>query len=273
MEGSEDTNGTANAEAANAVKLIIMKQILSVTIHDPSIRDPPFASGVSTILPKRGRLYTTFKVAGEEKGRSTDFDKNHKALVCLPLKAADEGKVHFVECKIKRKRRILPAKTLFTAKLSLVDVKKGKEYVSGTICDSNGNDIGSRIELKAEIFVSEWNVDNMGTVTDPRGKPDLYFRLLGNLIESQMKKTNLGGTTILKKPRKYADENLRIKSGFDGLFEYPIADEFLGRPWFGKLGLTVMNSLLRASDNTIPVTYRASSINNVRLSLKCGVQR
>lgn len=223
MEGSEYTNGTADAD-----NLITMKEIVSVTIHDPKRADPPFASGVSSILPNRGKLYTTFEVHGEKKGESTNFNQNHKALVCLPLKAAPEGKVHFVACKIKRRRRILPDKTIFTAKLCLVNAKKGKKYVSGTLCDSQGNDIGSRIELKAEIFVSEWNPENIGTRTDPTKNPDMYFRILGFLINFQMKDTNLGGTDILTKPRMYADKNLRTESGFDGLLEYPTDDEFLG---------------------------------------------
>jgi len=270
MEGIEHTNGTANA-----VNLITMKEIVSVTIHDPKIADPPFASGVSTILPKRGKLYTTFEVNGDEKGESTSFDKNHKALVHLPLRAAEEGKVHFVACKIKRRRRILRFlgdKTLFTAKLCLVNATKGKEHVSGTICDRKGNDIGSRIVLKAEIFVSEWNRDNLGTKTDPTKNPDLYFRILGLLINFQMKDTNLGDTSILEKPEMYADKNLRREREFDGLLEYPTTDEFLGKPWKGKLGLKVMNSLLRATDCTVPVTYRSAAINNVRLALTCGVK-
>ena len=140
MEEIDSTNGTANA-----ADLVTMKEIVSVTIHDPDSADPPFASGVSAILPKRGKFYTTFDVGGDQKGKSTSFDNNHKALVALPLKAADKGEVHFVACKIKRRRRILRFlrdKTLYTAKLCLVDAKKGMEEVSGTICDSKGNDIG-----------------------------------------------------------------------------------------------------------------------------------
>lgn len=271
MEGSDCRDGTANA-----VDLITMKEIVSVTIHDPKSADPPFASGVSAILPKRGKLYTTFEVNGNQEGESIFFDKNHKALVSLPLKAAEKGHVHFVACKIKRRRRILRFlrdKTIYTAKLCLVNAKKGKEEVSGTICDRKGNDIGIRLVLKAEIFVSEWNRENLGTKTDPTENPDMYFRILGSLIDFQMKDTNLGDTSILEKPQMNADKNLSRQKGFDGLLEYPTSDEFLGKPWMGKLGLTLMNSLLKATDRTVPVTFRAHAINDVRLSLKSSVQR